>query len=139
MTRPCIILPLYLRENSPASFTCEDNCNTAIMGFLSGSKDEHQGRQINSYNIFVLLLLGVGSITYGYSASIIATTLGKFHLVRHNEGYVLMTCRTTVFSQVLRNRNSTRRFESGVLHQWTFLRWWCHRTAFASMGCGQVW
>lgn len=71
------MLPLYLQENSPAASTWQDNCNTASMGFLSGGKNEHQGRQINAYNIFVLLLLGFGSITYGYSASIIATTLGN--------------------------------------------------------------
>lgn len=30
----------------------------------------------NAYNVLVLCVLGLGSITYGYTASIIGTTLG---------------------------------------------------------------
>jgi hypothetical protein len=33
--------------------------------------------KINAYNVFILLFVGLGSITYGYTASIIATTLGE--------------------------------------------------------------
>jgi len=33
-------------------------------------------QKVNAYNVFVLLFLGFGSVTYGYTASIIGTTLG---------------------------------------------------------------
>ena len=35
------------------------------------------GKKITPYNIFILMFVGLGSITYGYTASIIGTTLGK--------------------------------------------------------------
>lgn len=36
---------------------------------------------INAYNILVLCCLGLGSLTYGYTASIIGTTLGPSSLL----------------------------------------------------------
>lgn len=59
-----------------------------------------------------------------------------FRSPRLNEEYVLMACRTTFVSQVLRIGNSTRRLEPGVMHQRSVLRWRCHWTTFAAMGCG---
>ncbi|KAK5019479.1 MFS transporter [Cryomyces antarcticus] len=49
------------------------------MGFFSNEKAEVGVRKqkINAYNILILFLLAPGSITYGYSAAIIATTLGQ--------------------------------------------------------------
>jgi len=45
-----------------------------------GRHDEEEGvlrrQKLNSYNVAVLAVLGFGSITYGYTASIIGTTLG---------------------------------------------------------------
>jgi hypothetical protein len=35
------------------------------------------GKKITPYNIFILMFVGLGSMTYGYTASIIGTTLGK--------------------------------------------------------------
>ena len=37
-------------------------------------------QRINAFNVFILLFVGLGSMTYGYTASIIGTTLGKFPL-----------------------------------------------------------
>ncbi|KAK4569539.1 hypothetical protein LTR86_003302 [Recurvomyces mirabilis] len=34
-------------------------------------------QKLNAYTFFVLCMLGIGSISYGYSASIIGTTLGQ--------------------------------------------------------------
>lgn len=34
-------------------------------------------QKINLYNVIVLIVLGFGSLTYGYTASIIGTTLGQ--------------------------------------------------------------
>lgn len=34
-------------------------------------------QKINLYNVLVLFVLGFGSLTYGYTASIIGTTLGQ--------------------------------------------------------------
>jgi len=50
----------------------------SIMGLLSSNKSQEGARkqQINAYNVVILVLLGFGSITYGYSTSIIGTTEG---------------------------------------------------------------
>jgi len=48
------------------------------MGFL-GTQKEVEGvrkQKLNAYNLWILFLLAPASITYGYSACIIATTLG---------------------------------------------------------------
>ena len=34
--------------------------------------------KITPYNVFILFFVGLGSMTYGYTASIIGTTLGTF-------------------------------------------------------------
>ncbi|KAF2642444.1 MFS transporter [Massarina eburnea CBS 473.64] len=45
-----------------------------------------QGRQrINAYNVFILLFVGLGSVTYGYTASIIGTTLGQPSFIEYFE------------------------------------------------------
>jgi hypothetical protein len=36
-----------------------------------------QRQRVNTHTIYVLLMLGLGSMSYGYNASIIGTTLGK--------------------------------------------------------------
>lgn len=41
------------------------------------ASDLKQG--LNPYNVLVLCFLGLGSLTYGYTASIIGTTLGSYH------------------------------------------------------------
>lgn len=48
------------------------------MGFFASSKGhEHEPKQkLNTYNVLILLALAPGSICYGYTAAIIATTLG---------------------------------------------------------------
>lgn len=33
-------------------------------------------QKINAYNVLLLCFIGLGSMTYGYTASIIGTTLG---------------------------------------------------------------
>jgi len=37
-----------------------------------------QLQRINSYTVYTLLMLGLGSMSYGYNASIIGTTLGSY-------------------------------------------------------------
>jgi hypothetical protein len=39
--------------------------------------DVLQRQHVNSHTIYVLLMLGLGSMSYGYNASIIGTTQGK--------------------------------------------------------------
>lgn len=50
------------------------------MGFLSSKQVDGAGRkqQINAYNVLILILLAPASFTYGYTAAIIATTLGIY-------------------------------------------------------------
>ena len=50
------------------------------MGFFSNDQSDGAGRKqkLNSYNVLILILLAPSSIVYGYTASIIATTLGQF-------------------------------------------------------------
>lgn len=48
------------------------------MGFFSDGIDAAGRKQkLNAYNILILILLAPSSITYGYTAAIIATTLGR--------------------------------------------------------------
>lgn len=51
------------------------------MGIFSSNTDfgGHAGRKkLNAYNIWMLVFVSLGSVSYGYTASIIGTTLGKF-------------------------------------------------------------
>jgi hypothetical protein len=51
------------------------------MGFLSSGQDAGGRKQkINAYNVLILILLAPSSFCYGYTAAIIATTLGKLLL-----------------------------------------------------------
>ncbi|KAK3065559.1 hypothetical protein LTS18_000036 [Coniosporium uncinatum] len=43
------------------------------------------GGRINSFNIFILLFVGLGSMSYGYTASIIGTTLGQPSFIAYFE------------------------------------------------------
>lgn len=43
-----------------------------------GKAREGRRQKITPYNIFILIFVGLGSLTYGYTASIIGTTLGMF-------------------------------------------------------------
>jgi MFS family permease len=49
------------------------------MGFFSNQAlvEGERKQKLNAYNVLVLLMLAPTSITYGYSASIISTTLGQ--------------------------------------------------------------
>ncbi|KAK4942022.1 hypothetical protein LTR10_018203 [Elasticomyces elasticus] len=49
------------------------------MGFFSSAKlrEGERNQKLNTYNVLVLCMLAPASLTYGYSASIIATTLGQ--------------------------------------------------------------
>ena len=53
------------------------------MGLASITKIRHrdeegllQRQTLNGYTVLILVTLGLGSLTYGYTASIIGTTLG---------------------------------------------------------------
>ena len=49
-------------------------------------KEAHNLKQgLNPYNVLVLCFLGLGSITYGYTASIIGTTLGMAFKCRSSD------------------------------------------------------
>jgi len=39
--------------------------------------------RLNAYTVLVLLMLGLGSISYGYNASIIGTTLGQPSFIKY--------------------------------------------------------
>jgi len=50
------------------------------MGLFSSSTDfgGNEGRKkLNAYNVWMLVFVSLGSVTYGYTASIIGTTLGE--------------------------------------------------------------
>lgn len=49
------------------------------MGWISrifSTGEEGSGRRINAYNVWMLLFVSIGSMVYGYTASIIGSTLG---------------------------------------------------------------
>lgn len=50
------------------------------MGIFSSSTDfgGHAGRKkLSAYNVWMLVFVSLGSVSYGYTASIIGTTLGR--------------------------------------------------------------
>ena len=56
-----------------------------LESFLRIHRGEDQGllkrQTLNGYTALIILTLGLGSLTYGYTASIIGTTLGKYSSV----------------------------------------------------------
>jgi urea transporter len=42
-------------------------------------------QKLNAYTLFILCTLGLGSLTYGYTASIIGTTLGQPSFIKYFE------------------------------------------------------
>lgn len=48
-------------------------------------------QKITAYNVLILVFVGFGSMTYGYTASIIATTLGTVVMVKKFEEIRLTT------------------------------------------------
>lgn len=61
------------------------------------------GRKITPYNVFILMFVGLGSMTYGYTASIIGTTLGQptfieyFSLATRSNGTDLISTMNGLF------------------------------------------
>lgn len=56
-----------------------------IMGIFSSSTDfgGYAGRKrLNAYNVWMLVFVSLGSVSYGYTASIIGTTLGRLTNLR---------------------------------------------------------
>lgn len=53
---------------------------TDIYFYIMSSVDEHHDtpikrQKINAFNIFILIFVGLGSMSYGYTASVIGQTL----------------------------------------------------------------
>lgn len=56
------------------------------MGWMTrifSTGDEGHGRKLNAYNVYMLLFVSLGSMVYGYTASIIGSTLGMCLLRSH--------------------------------------------------------
>lgn len=68
LSRPSI--PSRLQLNNPNNNNCCPWYQPSTMAPQIG------GRKITPYNVFILMFVGLGSMTYGYTASIIGTTLG---------------------------------------------------------------
>ena len=50
---------------------------TQLMRIETGSNVEHGRRHFSGYLIFCIFFMGLGSMSYGYPAAIIGTTLGQ--------------------------------------------------------------
>ncbi|KAK5051348.1 hypothetical protein LTR84_003000 [Exophiala bonariae] len=63
----------------------------------------NKAQKINAYNVFLLCFIGLGSMTYGYTASIIGTTLGQpsfiayFDLATRSDGTDLISTMNGLF------------------------------------------
>lgn len=51
------------------------------MSSIHGARRQH----INAFNVLILCFVGLGSMTYGYTASIIGTTLGQPSFIKYFE------------------------------------------------------
>jgi hypothetical protein len=72
---------------------------------MAKARADGKRQRINAYNVFILLFVGLGSLSYGYSAAVIGITLGIYSLQR-SKHYFCWKCliqiyRTAVFHQVL--------------------------------------
>ncbi|KAK4494564.1 hypothetical protein PRZ48_013920 [Zasmidium cellare] len=76
------------------------------MGWLSrifSTGEEGSGRKLNAYNVWMLLFVSIGSMTYGYTASIIGSTLGQptfiayFNLATRPNGTQLIAATNGLF------------------------------------------
>ena len=64
---------------------------------MAGHSAAELKQGLNAYNVLVLVVLGIGSLTYGYTASIIGTTLGEQYQLPLINAY---TIRTTIIHQI---------------------------------------
>lgn len=60
-------------------------------------------QRINAFNVFILIFVGFGSMTYGYTAAVIGTTLGQpsfieyFELATRSDGTDLISTTNGIF------------------------------------------
>lgn len=40
--------------------------------------DSDKKQKLNAFNVLVLIFVGLGSVSYGYTASVIGITIGKY-------------------------------------------------------------
>jgi hypothetical protein len=52
---------------------------------VKASNDPEQKQALNAFNVLVLIFVGLGSVSYGYTASVIGITIGK-PLLKHETG-----------------------------------------------------
>ena len=60
-------------------FFCIHHLSSPV-GKMHLSRRSNRDQKFNVYNIFLLCFMGLGSMTYGYTASVIGTTSGKFQV-----------------------------------------------------------
>lgn len=82
-------------------------------------------QKLNAHTCAVLAVLGFGSLTYGYTASIIGTTLGKMSwvplIVKTNANP-----RSTVIHRILRACHPLQWDGSDIHHEWSVPDWRRH-------------
>lgn len=103
---------------------------------MAVTSDSQFKQGLNPYNILVLCFLGLGSITYGYTASIIGTTLGTLEMssvTRSNE------IRSTIFHCIFRARYSQEWYRSYCHYEWSVSSWRCGWHSMLTLVRGQIW
>lgn len=93
---------------------------------------------LNPYNVLVLCFLGLGSVTYGYTASIIGTTLGMSP-VEDVSWLITDIARPTFIHRLLRARYPQQWHGPYRNNKWSFSSRRCHRYPLPPLVCRQIW
>jgi hypothetical protein len=79
-------------------------------------------KKITPYNVFILMFIGLGSMSYGYTASIIGTTLGSFPRTPTVDSFNKL--RSANIHRVFQPRNEKQWHRSHLDYEWPLSNWW---------------
>jgi hypothetical protein len=120
-------------SNSRLTRHCSfDSCEPFKMPHKSGKK-----QKLTPYNVFILMFCGLGSLTYGYTASIIGTTLGLYLSSQILCPHLTDFLRPTNFHQILRSDN-WKWHRSHINNEWSLPSRWRDWDTVTTHGGRQV-
>jgi hypothetical protein len=85
-----------------------------FISYIMGT-EEVRKQPLTAYNVFILIFIGLGSVSYGYAAAIIGQTLGVWeHFV-----FKADNARSTNFYRVFSVSHAKQWHRSSIIDEWT--------------------
>ena len=113
--------PLVGRDRSP-----DTHCGAVMAPAITldhGQTEHSKRRQFRPYNVLVIFAMSFGSISMGYSASIIGSTLGKLCLFAFGYTSALTIFSTRIFHQVFQARHQEECHKPDLNNEWPLSGW----------------